>query len=298
MVAGALLALLSMIIYIFITSGEPDVEDVSPKKEYRRIISMAPNITETVFALDLQNKLVGVTNFCTYPPEAVKIAKVGGYLNPNYEALLALKPDLVILLPEQANVRQYLTELNIPSLEVDNKTVNDILKSILTIGRTCGAAGKADSLAADIRQRIAAVQRRVKGLPKYSVLISVGRTVGSGNLADVYAAGKGTYYDELINYAGGINAIDNSLTAYPVLSAEGIIRLNPDVIIDIVLQSSRGSLSDSEIEKDWQPAQKVKAIQKGRFYVFSNEYAVIPGPRFINLLEDLSFAIHPENNDR
>lgn len=295
MVGGVLLTSLIVILYILFSISKPEQVDKAPQKEYRRIISMAPNITEILFALGLQNKLVGVTDFCTYPPDAKKIAKVGGYLNPNYEALLTLKPDLVILLPEQANVKQYIEELHISLLEVDNKKVEDIIQSISAIGYTCGARQKADSIVADLQQRIELVEKRVKGLPHSRVMISIGRTVGSGNLGEVYAAGKNTYYDELLNYAGAVNAVENQLVAYPALSAEGIIRINPDIIIDFVLDNVRNGLSDEQIKADWQSVQRVSAFKNNRYYIFNRGYAVIPGPRFILLLEDLANIIQTHN---
>ena len=292
--AGGVLLILAVIFYVLFSLNRPQYVDKAPAKEYHRIISMAPNITEVIFALGLQNKLVGVTNFCTYPPQAKQIAKVGGYLNPNYEALLTLKPDLVILLPEQANVKQYIEELHIPVLEVDNKKVEDIIQSISAIGYTCGAKQQADSIIADLHRRIELVENRVNGLPRSRVMISIGRTVGSGTLGEVYAAGKTTYYDELLTYAGAVNAVESELVSYPVLSAEGIIRINPDIIIDFVLDNVRNGLSDEQIKADWQAVQQVTAFKNNRFHIFNQGYAVIPGPRFIQLLEELSFVIHPE----
>jgi iron complex transport system substrate-binding protein len=290
--AAAILLLSAMVIYFSINFGVSK-PDSGGKERYSRIISMAPNITEIIFALNQQDKLVGVTDFCNYPPPAKKIAKVGGYLNPNYEALLALHPDLVILLPEQANIEQYLDELDIPFLRVDNKRVADIISSISAIGEACGARRKAREIVNELHRRIDEVKQRVKGLQRPKVLISIGRTAGSGNLGEIYAAGKNTYFDELINDAGGVNAVNNSLVAYPALSAEGIIRLNPDIIVDFVLDMNGRGLSEKKILEDWEVVKAVNAFRNGKIFVYDKDYMVIPGPRFVQLLEDLSLMLHP-----
>ncbi len=183
---------------------------------YSRIVSMSPSITETLFALDLGDRVVGVTSFCKYPPEAQEKVNVGGYIDPNYEALITLKPDLVIILPEHENIHDYLIELDIKYLVVNNKKVADIIDAIMTIGRVCGAEKRAQELVTNIKSRIQKIQEQTKGLSKPRVLISVGRTIGSGSLKDVYIAGGNTFFDELISYAGGIK-LDAAWTRFKIL---------------------------------------------------------------------------------
>ena len=120
-----------------------DAYETSDETVYKRIISMSPSITETLYALDLGERVVGVTRFCTYPPETKEKMKVGGYIDLNYEAITVLQPDLVILLPEHEKVRNYLTELGIRFQVVHNRTVSEILATIITIGTICGAEKRA-----------------------------------------------------------------------------------------------------------------------------------------------------------
>ena len=188
-------------------------------RSYSRIISLAPSITETLFALGLGNKVVGVTRFCAYPPEASDKQSVGGYLNPNYEMMATLTPDLVLLLPEHETIRIYLDQLDIHYVTIHNRTVDEILETIDTIGILCGVETKAGSLIADIKERINTILKRTGKSPKPSVLISIGRTMGTGTIKDVYVAGAGTFYDELIDLAGGKNAYNSDDIAYPLLSA-------------------------------------------------------------------------------
>jgi iron complex transport system substrate-binding protein len=270
------------------------VKNISDNYTYKRIISLSPSTTETLFALGLGEKVVGVTRFCNYPPETKGKKRVGGYVNPNYEAIAVLEPDIVIILPEHENVKNFLTELGLKYLTVNNKTIQDILSAIATIGKECRVEKRANELIAAINYRIQNIQQKTQNLPRPKVLISIGRTMGSGSLKDVYIAGKNTYYDELINYAGGINAYENEKIAYPMLSAEGIIYLNPEIIIDMVADLNSKGLTESMVRQEWQSVSFVNAIKSNRLFVFSRDYIVIPGPRFILLLEDIARTVHPE----
>lgn len=282
---------------LFCKKSKNSVNEIKNDNEsYHRIISLSPSTTEILFAIGLGDKVVGVTRYCNYPPEAKGRTKVGGYLDPNYEALLSLQPDLVIILPEYENVKHFLSELGIAYLVVSNKTVTDILSSINSIGKACHAEKEARQLQAQIKSRMEQIKEKTRDLSQPTVLISIGRTLGSGALEDVYIAGKKTFFDELIHYAGGSNAYKDKRIAYPMLSAEGIITINPDIIIDLVPDMKNKGLSESMIQKEWASLSQVRAVQTHHIYVLSQSYTVIPGPRFIMLLEDLAKIIHPEIN--
>ena len=260
----------------------------------QRIVSLSPSTTEIIYALGLQNRLVGVTDFCKYPSEAQKKPHVGGFLDPNFEAIASLNPDMVFILPEQQNVQNFLKELNIPFQIINNKTVNDILNSIKIIGKVCHVEQKAHQLADSLSSKIKTIRELTGHLSQPKVLISVGRTVGNGNLADIYAAGENTYYSELIRAAGGQNVLTNKSIAYPLLSAEGVIELNPDIIIDIIYGTGDNSLSENAARRDWQQLPQVNAVKNDRIFVINDSYAVIPGPRFVQLLDTLAKIIHPQ----
>jgi iron complex transport system substrate-binding protein len=267
------------------------------KQEPKRIISLSPNVTETLFALGLGNKVVGRTRFCNYPPEVKKIKEIGGYIDPNYEAIAALRPDIVILLPEHENVKSYLEKLNIHYLVVTNKNISDILMSIKIIGDSCNAQNPAKKLITELRHVISSVRAKTENLKPVRTLVSIGRNIGSGTLKNVYIAGKNTYFNELIELAGGINAFNaNSTLAFPLLSAEGIIHLNPDIIIDLVPNLGKTNLTKKILTAEWNSLGNIDAIKNKRITVLSGDYTVIPGPRFVLLLQDLVKAIHPEIN--
>lgn len=265
-------------------------------ENYQRIISLSPNVTEILFALGLGDKIVGVTRFCNYPPEAKEKMKVGGYLDPNYEAILSLKPDVVVLLTEFESIKNFLSELGIKYLAVGNKTVSDILASIDSLGKQFNAEQQAVTMLSDMRSKINRIKQQTNHSARSKVLIVVERTLGIGAIEDVYLAGKNTFYDELITMAGGINAFKDEKIAYPLVSAEGIIHLNPEFIIDLIPQLEQTGLSVTTLEKDWASLPQIDAVKNQQVHILSQDYAVIPGPRFILFLEDLARMIHPEIN--
>ena len=261
---------------------------------YNRIVSLSPGITETLFALGAGNRVVGVTRFCKYPPEAQEKEEVGGYIDPNFEAIAALNPDLIFVLPEQEKVHRYLDELHLKFVTVRDETLEDILDSVIMIGKLCGLEGKAGEIITQLESRMQTVKDVTDGLPREKVLISVGRNPGTGSLEDVYCAGRNTLYDELITCAGGVNAYSGHTIAYPVLSAEGLYHLNPDIIIDLIPDIDSRGLNKTALIDDWQSIKGVAAVKNERVHLLSSDYAVIPGPRFILFLEDMARLIHPD----
>jgi iron complex transport system substrate-binding protein len=288
-----LFGLLSVFFYFF-SLRQSIVTEQNNSSGYQRIISLSPSTTETLFALDLGHRVAGVTRFCNFPPAAKAKPQVGGYFDPNYEAILALKPDLVLLLPEQEQVQQFLDKLGLKHLTVNNKTITDILTTIRTIGETCAAQPQADALILDIETRVQKIQRATQNLTQPSALISIGRSLGTGALQEVYVAGQHTFFNELVVAAGGKNAYVGEKLDYPLLSAEGILQLNPDIILDLVADLPAKHLSAAEVAAEWNILGQLAAVRQHRVFVLSQDYIVIPGPRFILLLEDFAQIFHPE----
>jgi iron complex transport system substrate-binding protein len=288
------LFILAILFADFFSYSDIEFSTKKGNRKTERIISLSPSITETLFSLNLGDKVVGVTRFCNYPPEAKDVKEVGGYLDINYEGVVALKPDLVILLPEHEKAKAYLTELKIKFLEVDNKTVSDILNSIKIIGDSCCAKSEATKLLTSIEKTILQIKEKTKNLQKPKTLISIGRTLDATTLKDVYIAGLPTYFNELIEIAGGTNAFQNKNVAYPMISAEGLIHLNPQVIIELIPDLNEETLSKEMVLQAWKNIESVEAVKNSRVVILNSDYISIPGPRFIELLKDISKAIHPE----
>jgi len=260
----------------------------------RRIVSFAPSITETLFALGLGGRVAGDTRYCDYPPEAAAKPKVGGYLDPNYEALLALRPDLVVLLREQTESARLLGEMSIESLSVDHRNLEGILDSIRRIGAVCGADGRAAVLLNELRARMARIREKTEGRPRPAVMVTLGRNLASGDLKGTFISGTDGYYNDLIELAGGHNAYTGRTISLPTVSPEGLHQLDPQVIVEMIPGLDTTRFDREAFVRSWDFAAGVEAVSRGRVYVFTEEYVVRPGPRFILLAEQLARVIHPE----
>ncbi|MBN1885584.1 MAG: ABC transporter substrate-binding protein [Candidatus Krumholzibacteriota bacterium] len=274
--------------------GAEDAPGIPAFPPPSRIVSLSPSTTEILFAIGAGDRIVGVTRYCRYPAEAASIRRVGGYLDPNYEAIAALEPDLVAILPEQESIRNLLGRLGIRFVIVDNKRIEDIVRSIGTLGVVCGEQERAKRLVCGIEERIEAVRRGVAGRHRPRVLVSVEREVGAGVVRELYAAGRGGIYDELVELAGGENAYRRESPAFPLISAEGIVNLDPDVVIDLVPDVEGRGIDTAAAAADWDGIPGFG--KKRRVCVVTADYAFIPGPRFPRFLEDLAGMIHPRDS--
>ncbi|MDD5309560.1 MAG: cobalamin-binding protein [Deltaproteobacteria bacterium] len=260
----------------------------------RRVVSLAPSITEMLFALGLGDRVVGTTRYCNYPAEARNKARIGGYVDPSYELIVELRPDLVLALGVHEAAIEVLGKVGIRTLTLDLGSVRDILRSIRTVGLACGVGPRAETLVASIEERLSRVRSKTARLERPRVLVSVGRDEEAGYLKDVYAAGQRSYLDEVIELAGGENAVGETVTAFPGLSAEGIITINPEVIIDILAHGDGKKTTNVETLGQWAAAGRTQAVRNGRVHVFEEDYATIPGPRVALLVEQFARLIHPE----
>ncbi|MBT3287738.1 MAG: ABC transporter substrate-binding protein [Victivallales bacterium] len=263
------------------------------KAHYQRIISLAPSITETLFALGLGDAVVGVTRYCDYPKEAKGKQDVGGYFDPNYEAILGLEPDLVVTMPEHEKTRAYLAERGIRTLTVSHKTIPGILASIQTLGEHGGVPERAAALIADLRRRMARVAEQIPSGTRPKVMIVMGRDVEAKTMGSIYIAGRGGWYDELLNAAGGENAFLDTMPS-PRVSAEGILKINPEVIVEMLGDMNGAPPDRQKAMQVWRPLAGVKAVREGRVHLFLDDFAIIPGPRFVLTLERLARVLHPE----
>ena len=262
-------------------------------EEYRLIVSLAPSITEILFALGLEDRIAGVTRYCDFPPAARTKTRVGGYYDPNYESVVRLCPDLVIMLDGHEGPRRYLPELGLNTLMVNHEGISGILNSITVIGKTCGVGTKAESMVQDLRSRMEKIRQKTQGLPRPRVVISVEKNIESGTLKDICISGREKFYNEMIRLAGGVNAYDGDV-AFPIVSREGVIQMNPDVIIEIIPAIDEKDLEQATASNEWADLLQVNAVRKGRIYDFREDYAMIPGPRFVLILEKMARLIHPE----
>lgn len=268
--------------------------DAAPPGEVRRIVSMAPSVTETLYAVGLGRRVVGVTRYCMYPPEVQLLPKVGGFHDPNFEAIAMLRPDLVVMLTGDESARAAFNKLGIATLVVCHNDIDGILDSFVEIGTVGGQGETGRQLADDVRARLDDVRRKTANAPRPKVLFVIERGGGSGKLEDVYVAGNDGFFDRTIELAGGQNAYPPGAVRFPVVSAEGILWMDPDVIVDLTAGIAPGQPDDAALLDAWQQVGQVAAVRNGRVYAIDQDYAFVQGPRFIRLVEDLARLLHPE----
>jgi len=259
-----------------------------------RIVCLAPSVTETVFALGLGERVVGVSRFCKYPPEVQRLPKVGGYFDPNIEAIVVLQPDLVVLLEEQRQAMPALEKLGLRVLPVRHKDTAGILESLETIGAACGKLRQAAELKASLEQRIEQLRRRTATLSRPRVLVVVDRNYSSPKLEDVQAGGTTGHLAEVIELAGGRSALSEGRVQYPILSREGLLRLDPDVIVELAPACLVAQLGRERLLAPWRELTELTAVRQGQVYVLADDRAILPGPNFVELAQRLANLIHPE----
>lgn len=260
-----------------------------------RIVSMSPGLTETLFALGLGDRVVGVTRFCLFPEEAVGLPKVGGYLDPNWEAIVALRPDLVVVMESHSEAQARLERLGIRTARFNQQKVNEILRSFQTLAAVCGVPDRGDALRLAVEQKLEHIRVTVEGRPEPRVIMSVGREAGSGPLATVWAAGPGTFLDDALSFAGGVNVVPGGVTgAYPEITAEGLLQLDPDDILDVIPELEADGISAEKALRDWQGLRSLRAVRQGKVHVLGRHSYSIPGPRVAEVVEAIARALHPE----
>lgn len=267
---------------------------VSGSAAPERIVTMAPSVTEVVFALGLGDRVVGVGDYCRFPPEVLDRPKVGGVLNPNYERIVGLRPDAVVLLESAGRDPSAFRKLRLPVLQVNHLNVEGILASFEQIGAACGAQAKARTIVADMQRRLERIAEKTAGRPRPRVLVAIDRTLGTGSLQDVYITGHDGHIDRIIELAGGQNAYTGEQARFPVVSQEGILKINPEIIVDLACGLAGKDVDPASLRADWQCLEEVDAVRNGRVYLIGDNYATIPGPRFILVVERLARLFHPE----
>ncbi len=273
---------------------EDNPHSSSPGAEIpERIVSLAPSITELIFALGADSALVGVTRYCTYPPAADTLPEVGGFLDVNIEALVDTQPDFVILLIEHKQTIDRLTQLEIPFLAVNHQSVDGILESYTNVGRRIGATAVADSLFFSHQGIIKRAKTLTANLDHPTVLLSIGHSDKPGAIEEISAAGDEKYYTTLIEIAGGTNAVTAGGIKFPLYSAEGIEALDPDIVLDLMV-GAPDKVDTSFVLEQWRSMPSLKAVSQNKVYVLQGGHLFIPGPRFVNMIDDFLQALHPE----
>ncbi|MBC7925290.1 MAG: ABC transporter substrate-binding protein, partial [Bryobacteraceae bacterium] len=254
-----------------------------------RIVSTSPAITETLYALGAGTRVVGVSAYCRYPQDAVTKPKVGSWLRPNTEVIVRLNPDLVIV---ERLPNQFLERLKGSGIRVETVVIGDVnanLKLIESIATATRTQERGAQVIKNIRDSLNRIEVDARPLKRRSVIFVVGRT--PGRLEGMVAVGKGSYLNELLAIAGGQNLLSNSALAYPKVSLEAIVRLQPDVIIDMGDMAQTEGVSEDHkksVIQLWKSRPEITA----RVHAVADDIFVVPGPRMVEAASTFKKLIH------
>jgi iron complex transport system substrate-binding protein len=253
-----------------------------PTGPIRRVVTTTPSATEIVASVGAASLLVGVDRFSSYPPEVKRLPVVGDFVSPSIEAILQLRPDLVVLDAVQVRTAEALREGSVRTLVLEMHTVPDVLDGLTQAGHALGAADRAATQRARLQAAIA--RARAHGLARTHrprVLLVVDREIGA--LRGLVASGPGSYLDELVTLLGGENVLAGSAVRYPKIAPETVIESAPEVILD----ATHTDDPDAAI-RDWSALAAVPAVARGRVHMIGAEgFYVSPGPRLDQALAGL-----------
>jgi iron complex transport system substrate-binding protein len=255
----------------------------------QRIVSTAPNITETLFGMGLGPRVVGVTIYCKFPAEAAKLPKIGTYLKPDIEAILALKPDLVVVQKQPNHLAEALSRLHVPFVEVQSQNLEAVYAGAREIGKAAGANEAAERLVRGMQDQLQQIRKLTAGKTKPSVAFIVGHTAGR---LDGLVAGSGTsYFSDLLDYGGGTNIFSDVTVPYPKISLEEILSRNPEVIMEL---SGETRPKQQDVLTLWQTKGTLQAVKSGRVYALESTPFLVPGPRAVEAVKLVLHLLHPD----
>jgi iron complex transport system substrate-binding protein len=258
----------------------------------RRVVSLIPAATEMIFAMGAGSRLIAVSSYDKFPPEATKLPKVGALLDPDTERILSLRPDLVILYGTQTELRRGLDRAGIPYYTYEHRAMPDIMATIRSIGARIGSAAQANALAASMEQALAGVRVAVAGKRRPRTVLVFERDRSS--LQNIYASGGYGFLADLLDTAGGDNVFSDLKQQSVQASTEMILARRPDVIIELRYGQSA---KDSNLSRDlraWDGLGSIPAVKSKQIHVLVGDEFVVPGPRIVDAARRLAQVLHPE----
>jgi len=265
---------------------------VAATAQPQRIVSTAPSVTETLFAIGAGDRVAGVSTYCRFPEEALALPKVGSYRQPSAERIALLRPDLVILNETVSELGNRLDALGIRYVKVSTGSMATAFQAMRVVGDAVGNRREAEELIARIEATVKQAKARAGSQPRRALII-VGRDVDS--LTGLVAAGPSSYLGELLEAAGGSNALTgSSLPAYPQISLETVMRLDPDVIFDAGEMGDRAlqdGVQRQRVLAVWQSRVDLRAVRGKRVVPVFSEAFTLPGPRMLEVLQFLSDSL-------
>ena len=278
-------------------SSAPNSDDTATAKgtgetRPQRIITIAPNSAEIICALGACDRIVGVSKYCVFPPELKTRTRTGGLFDPDLERIVSLRPDLVVLRGKSESLEGLCRERGIELYHDETDTLAGVEQCIRELGKRLGLSKKAASLASGFRARLREIEARTTSRKKPRVMLTVARQ--PDRLANLLTTGKGTFLDEMVTLAGGVNVFGDLDMRYPQVSVEAIVAHRPDVIIELMPEVEITPERRKRLLGQWKVLGPIPAVANGRVYFVSDDHCLIPSPRYTQVIEKISRLLHPE----
>lgn len=285
-----LLAVFTAVIGQAAAAGQPPkaAREAQPP---RRIISLIPAVTETLFAIGAGPQVVGVSSFDNFPTEVEKLQRVGALLDPDLEKILSLRPDLVAIYGSQTDLKGQLERAHIPVYLYTHAGLADVTTTIRQLGTRVGREAAGATLAADIEAQIATTRERVAGRARPRTLIVFGRE--SGSLRGIYASGGVGFIHDMVSAAGADNVFAGVKRQAVQATTELILSRRPEVVLELRADTLTPGVRKRETAA-WQALPGLPAVRTGRVYLLGDPRTVIPGPRVAEAIETIARTLHPE----
>lgn len=262
------------------------------QSERNGIVSLAPHVTETIFELGQGHRLIAVSTFCDYPAGAADLPKAGDYLNPDFERITTLNPEMLIVAGRHQDVTKFAEVRSLPVLNVHMDSLDTIHEGINVIGEALQCTEEAAALRDRIKKELQEVRQSVAHLPRASVLIVTMRN--THDLNTIYTAGGDSFVSQVVQVAGGDNMYGDAPETYFEASKETIVMSAPDVILEF---HAGEKMSESEKERyiaDWEQLASIPAVRNRRIHVITESYTLRPGPRVAQIARIVANAMHPD----
>jgi len=256
----------------------------------KKIVSLAPNITEILFSLGLDQEIVGVSIHCNFPEKVQSKVRVGSYISLDFEKIVSLKPDLIIA-TGAGNTRdmvERLERLGFPTYVIFPKKVEDVIRSVGHLSQLVGREKEGVEIIQEMKRRRERVVELTLGLPRPRVLLQIGE-------APIVTVGKNSFADDLIRLAGGDNVAGNEKEMYPRFGMEEILKRSPEVIL-ISSMNPKGNYQ--KVLQEWSRWKTIPAVKNGRIHLLDSDLIDRPSPRIIEGLEEMARLLHPERFKR
>jgi iron complex transport system substrate-binding protein len=260
------------------------------KPRYSRIVSLVPAVTEMLFAMGAGDAVAGISSYDRFPPEALKRPKVGGLIDPDFERILSLRPDLVITYGTQSELIDRLRRANIGIYNYEHAGLADITATVRSLGQRIGLSAGSERLAASVERQLAEVRARVAGRPRPRTALIIGRELGT--LRGLHASGGVGFLHDILETAGGADVFADVKRQNLQLSTEVLLARAPDVILELHPPEGWTPERLASERAVWQQLPGLPAVRNGRIHVLTDQRLIVPGPRVADAARLFADLLH------